>query len=56
VRMAIAVIRPAVVTLDGGYAWRVSNEAVVDGAAFGEVDVFRKVDTRAAARPPARSG
>lgn len=54
--MAIAVIRPAVVTLDGGYAWRVSAEKVVDGTTFGEVDVLRRVDTRAAARPHARSG
>eukprot|EP00959_Pyramimonas_sp_CCMP1952_P118200 2471045-Pyramimonas_sp.AAC.1 len=54
--MAIAVIRQAVVTIDGGCAWRVSNEVVVDDTAFGEVDVHRKVDTRAAARPPARSG
>ena len=56
--MAIKVERQIVVSIEGfpKCEWRVSNSQCAEGTTFGEVDVIRRIDTCAAARPPARSG
>ena len=56
--MAIKVERQIVVSIEGfpNCEWRVSNSKFAEGTTFGAVDVLRRIDNRAAARPPARSG
>ena len=56
--MSIKVERQIVVSIEGfpKCEWRVSTSQIAEGTTFGAVDVLRRIDNRAAARPPARSG